>query len=157
MADSYSGPSPEALRASLAAMLTEGLTPSSVVEHGGVLLELRLVEDRLRASGWDDEAQKEADYAQALTKTLELAVVSEHIPRRKHRRILKYVLPLESEYLGRTIKERRAAAGMNLTDSKTVKASTIRTYPQYEPNALDELARTLTEMEAEARGEAKPC
>jgi len=137
-------------------MLTEGLTPSSVAEYGGALLELRLVADRLRATDWDDEDEKESDYARALTETLELAVVDERIPRRKHRRILKYVLPLESGYLGRTIKERRAAAGKNLTDSKTVKASTIRTYQEYEPNALDELARALTEMEAEARGETSP-
>jgi hypothetical protein len=156
MASDYSGPSAEALRKSLAAMLTEGLTPSSIAEHGDVLLELQIVTERLSANDHADEAQREADYAQALTAVLELAVAKEHIPRRKHRRILKYVLPLESEYLGRTIKERRAAAGKNLTDSKTVKASTIRTYGEYEPNALDELARALTEMEAEARGETKP-
>lgn len=139
----------------MAAVLTEGLTPSSVAEHGGALLELQLVTDRLRADDQADEDEKEADYAQALMAVLDEAVVGERIPRRKHRRILKYVLPLKPEYLGKSIKERRTAAGQNLTDSKTVKASTIRTYSEYEPNALDELARVLTEMEAEYRREVK--
>jgi hypothetical protein len=156
MTKDYSGPSIEAVRGSLAAVITEGLTPSSIAEHGHVLLELKLVVERLSTNDHADEDQREADYAQALTAVLDLAVIKERIPGRKHRRILKYVLPLESEYLGATIKDRRAAAGEHLTDGKKVKASTIRTYPEYEPTALDELARALTEMEAECRGEEKP-
>lgn len=156
MAGGYSGPSAEVLRKNLAAILTEGLTPSSVAEYGDALLELHLVTEHLTASDHADEDQREADYARTLTAVLERAVSKENIPRRKHRRILKYVLPLESELLGRTIKERRTAAGKHLTDSRTVKASTIRTYQDYEPTALDELARTLVEMEADARGEVKP-
>lgn len=119
-------------------------------------MELRLVIERLRIDDTADEDEREADYAQALTAALEETVTKARIPRRKHRRILRYVLPLEPNYIGTSIKTRRAAAGENLTDGKKVKANTIRTYPEYEPNALDELARALTEMEAERRGEDTP-
>lgn len=152
MASSYTGPSTQELRESLTALLTQGLGISGVAEHGGALLELRVVIDRLPAD-MPDEDEREIASAEALTEVLEEAVVKSRIPRRKHRVILRYVLPLERDYRGKTIKERRAAAGEHIFDSKKVKANTIRTYPEYEPSALDELARALTEMEAKYRGE----
>jgi len=155
MASGYTGPSAQALRESLTALLLEGLGVSGVAEHGGALLELRLVIDRL-PSDISDEEEREIASAVALTEVLEQAVVKAHIPRRKHRVILKYVLPLENDFRGKTIKERRAAAGAHIFDGKKVKANTVRAYPEYEPNALDELARALTEMEAEHRGETAP-
>jgi hypothetical protein len=69
---------------------------------------------------------------------------------RRYHRLLRYLLPLQAEYLGKSIKERRIATGMNMT-KKPVKPGTIRTC--YEPRALDELAKVLVEMEAEHRGE----
>jgi hypothetical protein len=111
-----------------------------------------MVIDRLPADIADDDAREVAS-AVALTEVLEEAVVKPRIPRRKHRVILKYVLPLELDFRGKSIKERRAAAGAHIFDGKKVKANTVRTYPEYEPNALDELARALTEMEAEYRRE----
>lgn len=155
MASDYTGPSFDALRESLTALLTEGLGVSGVAEHGGALLELRLVSDRLPPDISDDDEREQAN-AVALTEVLEAVVVKSHIPRRKHRVILKYVLPLDLKYRGKTIKDRRAAAGGNMFDGKKVKANTVRTYPEYEPNALDELARALTKMEADHRGETAP-
>jgi hypothetical protein len=152
MASGYTGPSSQALRESLTALLSEGLGVSGVAEHGGALLELRMVIDRLPADIADDDGREVAS-AVALTEVLEEAVVKPRIPRRKHRVILKYVLPLELDFRGKSIKERRAAAGAHIFDGKKVKANTVRTYPEYEPNALDELARALTEMEAEYRRE----
>jgi hypothetical protein len=157
MSASYSGPSQATLRESLGEFIGEGLIPSNVVENGGALLELKILLDRLRLTDDADEEEREADYAAALREVMTAAVVKELIPGRKHRKILKYILPLKPEYLGTTIKERRAAAGEHLTDGKrVVKAGSVRTYPHYEPMALTELARVLAVMEADARGEPAP-
>ena len=132
--------------------------PSNVADNGGVLLELELVAGRLELDLKADEDTQNAAYAVALIAVLDEAVVKPRIPRGKHRRILRYVLPLIPDYLGTTIKERRTAAGEHLTDGKkVVKPGTIRTYKDYEPAALDELARVLVEMETECReGLARP-
>jgi hypothetical protein len=159
MAEPYSaGPDLETLRKDLAALITGGVVPSNLAEHGGQLLELKIVTSQLEGLDEDaDEDEQEAAYAKAFLQVLEAAVVKKRIPQRKHRRILKYVLPLKKELRGTAIKERRTAAGKNLTDGKkAVTPGTIRTYKEYEPKALDELARVLVEMEAEHRDEMSP-
>jgi hypothetical protein len=158
MAEPFSaGPDLETLRKDLAALITGGIVPSNLAEHGGQLLELKIVTSQLEGLDEDaEEDEQEAAYAKAVLNVLEVAVVKKRIPQRKHRRILKYVLPLKKELRGTTIKE-RTAAGKDLTDGKkTVKPGTIRTYKEYEPKALDELARVLVEMEAEHRDEMSP-
>jgi hypothetical protein len=148
----YSGPAIADVRKSLAEVVTGGLVPGNVAEKGGVLLELQIVVNRLKLPAKANEDARDSAYAKALTAALKDAVEGGRILFRKHRRLLRYVLPLEKEYLNKSIKERRTAAGKNLSDGKPVGAGTIRTY--YEPRALDELARVLVEMEAAARGEA---
>jgi hypothetical protein len=99
-------------------LLADGLVPSNVADNGGELLELELVTGRLELDLKADEDKQNAAYAAALIAVLDEAVVKPRIPRGKHRRILRYVLPLMSDYLGTTIKERRTAAGEHLTDGK---------------------------------------
>lgn len=140
------------LRKRLTRLLADGLVASNVYDNGDELLELEIVRSRLRLADDADEDAEATAYAAALTSVMDEAVVKPRIPRGKHRRILRYVLPLMPDYLGTTIKARRTAAGEHLTDGKkVVKAGTIRTYREYEPAALDELARVLAEMEAEHR------
>lgn len=146
---SYSGPRLEDVRKDLAAVVTGGLVADSVAEKGRELLGLEIVVSRARLPVGAGEDERDQASTEALTAVLKEAV-EERLLFRKHRRLLRYVLPLEAEYLDRSIEERRAAAGKNMT-KKPVKPGTIRTY--YEPRALDELARILVEMEAEYRGE----
>lgn len=156
MAQPYFGPDVEIVRRSLGNLVAEGLLPSNIAENGGELLELAIVASRVEAQVDADEEDRERAEAAALVAVLVAAVVKGRIPARRHRRILKHVLPLKEEYLGTTIKERRTAAGQDLKPGKAVKPATIRTYYDYEPRALDELARVLVEMEAEYRGESPP-
>jgi hypothetical protein len=153
----YSGPTLAAIRKSLAELVTGGLVAYNVAEKGGALLRLELVRERLQAptgADADSEDARDAAYAQALVAVLKDAVEGDgRILFRKHRRLLRYVLPLKEEYAKKSIKDRRTAAGKDAADGKPVKAGTIRTY--YEPRALDELARVLVEMEAEKRGEVQ--
>jgi hypothetical protein len=167
----YSGPAREALRKALAALVTGGLVPDNVVERGGDLLALEIVASRMmmpeeadrdnpdlavaEEEGERDQAvtEEEDERDQAVTEAL-VAVLTDAVEKnllfRRHRRLLRCVLPLRTEYLDKNIEERRAAAGEYMM-KKAVKAGTIRTY--YEPRALDELARVLVEMEAKHRGE----
>jgi hypothetical protein len=157
VAQPYSGPKFEILRRNLGDLIAEGVVPSNVAEDGGHLLELNIVASRVQVDEHAEEEQRELAEAEALVAVLKAAVIKERIPARRHRRILKHVLPLKEEYLGTTIKERRTAAGQDLKPGKkAVKPGTIRTYYDYEPRALDELARVLVEMEAEYRGEVPP-
>ncbi len=151
----YSGPDFDALRKSLSELVTGGVVPYNVAENGGALLNLDIVSSRIKVGPETDEEEQERAQAQALLAVLTSAVDKKQLMQRKHRRLLKYVLPLKDEYAGKTIEERRRAAGENLTDGKrVVKSGTIRTY--YEPRALDQLAITLVRMEAEHRGQAFP-
>jgi hypothetical protein len=145
----YSGPALVALRKALAALVTGGLTADSVVERGGELLALDIVASRVEALDEDDEDKRDQAVTDSLTAVLAEAVEKKLLFRR-HRRLLRCVLPLRKELLGKNVEERRTAAGQYMT-KQSVKAGTIRTY--YEPRALDELARVLVEMEAKHRGE----
>jgi hypothetical protein len=136
------------LRKAIKALLGEGLVASNVSERGGELLELEIVRAKIGAIDENDEDVFEAACCDALTSVLTEAVVKKRIPRGKHRRILRYLLPLRKEFVGTDIHTRRKAAGENMTDGKkTVSAGTIRTYKEYEPAAVIELARALVEME----------
>lgn len=155
MAEAYSGPAFDEIRASLAALVTEGVAPYNVADNGGALLELQAVTGRVVIAVGADEDDEERAYAEALVAVLKEAVDKRRIQSRKHRRLLKYVLPLREELLEKTIEQRRTAAGKNLTDGKkVVKPGTVRTY--YEPRALDRLARALIAIECEHRGEVLP-
>jgi hypothetical protein len=157
MAKPYSGPGVEDLRKNLGDLVTDGLTQVNIATRGGALLQLAIVRARLPAHDESDEDEREAAYAMALPAVLKEAVEEKRIPDRKHRRILKFVLPLKEKYLDTSIKERRAAAGEDIkTGRKAIKPGTIRTYYSYEPQALDELARVLVELEADHRGETPP-
>jgi hypothetical protein len=145
--DPHEGSLEARLRASLGALVTDGLVPYNVSEKGGDLLTLRIVESRIDLPPAADEDAREAAVTLALT-----AVLSEAVARltahRKSRKVLKYVLPLKPEFLGTPVEERRTAAGQQLKDgTKTVKAGTVRTY--HEPRALDRLASVLVAMEQE--------
>ena len=129
--------------------MTGGLVTDNVAEKGGELLGLEIVAGQVQLPEGADEDERDQAFTEALTAVLKEAVERKLLFRR-HRRLLRYVLPLQAEYLGKSIEERRTAAGMNMT-KKPVKPGTIRTY--YEPRALNELARVLVEMEADHRGE----
>ena len=150
----YSGPKEESLRNDLARIVREGLEPYWISEVGGDLLTLEIVRCRVPPEILDDDGDEAEDAkAKALVAVLTEAV--DLIGQRKYRRVLRYVLPIRKEYLGKPVKERRVAAGQNLKDGKkAVKAGTIRTH--YEPKALDQLARMLVKMESEHRGEMSP-
>ena len=150
----YGGASPDVLRKSLAALVVDGLEPHNVADNAGELLELQIVSSRVT---FGEEADKGREIARAQTF---IALVAEVVDKKrvrkgKYRRLLRYVLPLRKDLIGKNVNERRTAAGEHLTSgSKVVQPATIRIY--YEPRALDELARVLVEMEAEVRGEAPP-
>ena len=143
MARPSATPEVERLRDLLAGLVTDGLGPYNIAENAGALLELEIV--RARVTLPPDASQDERDAAEADAL---LAVVREAVERLRgrYRRLLSYVLPLNQEFVGKPIKERRTAAGKALKDGKTVKAGTIRTY--YEPRALEDLARVLVDMDA---------
>ncbi|HEX5852855.1 MAG TPA: hypothetical protein VFY36_07170 [Solirubrobacteraceae bacterium] len=143
-----SGPTYERVRRDLGRLVTDGLIPYNIAENGGELLRLAIVRSRISIADDADESRLEAAEASALTEVLREAVTKRRMPRRKHRQILKYVLPLVDEYIGTPVERRRTAAGEHLTEGhKVIKPGTIRTYRAYEPEALDELARVLIEME----------
>jgi hypothetical protein len=145
-----SEPTVQGIRDDLSRLIAEGLVPYNVAENGRRLLELRVVADRVRGDLLDaDEDEREYAYTQALTSVLQDAV-ERPVMSRKHRRVLKYVLPLHPKLLGMTARERRTEAGKALKDGKkAVKGGTVRSY--YEPKALAALAEVLVEMESEYR------
>jgi hypothetical protein len=141
----------KAIREALSRLVTDGLVPFNVTESGGFLLKLDLVRS-LRAELDGDAGEIEifqADAA-ALRPVLEDAVKHKSISG-KHRRLLRDVLPLKDEHLGKSVKERRTEAGKDLKPGKKedIGPDTIRTY--YEPKALDKLTEVLWEMESEFR------
>jgi hypothetical protein len=157
MAKPYSGPTFDSLRKTLSDLIKDGLSRGNIAAKGDELRRLAIVEGRLAPHDGTDEDEREVAYADAVVTVLKEAVVEERIYGRNHRRILKFVLPLKEKYTGTSIKERRTAAGEDIkTGKKPIKPSTIRTYFSYEPQALDELARVLVEMEAEYRDETPP-
>jgi hypothetical protein len=152
MAEPYSGPALPDIRKNLADLVTDGLVPYNIAEKGGTLLELEIVRSQVAGDPDADDDETEAALATALESVLQDAVNKERMPIRRYRRVLKNVLPLKDELIGKPINERRATAAQDLKDGKApVKPGTIRTY--YEPRALDDLARVLIEMEAEHRGQ----
>jgi hypothetical protein len=148
----YSGPPLEKLRKNLSALVTGGLVQDNVAEQGDDLLTLQIVKSRLNLADGAGEDDRDEAHTEALTAVLKDAVQEGKVLFKKHRRLLRYVLPLEADFLGKSIEERRTEAGKKMISNKEVKPGTIRTY--YEPRALDELARVLVEMEAEHCGEA---
>jgi len=145
----------KAIREALGKLVTDGLLPYNVVENGGFLRELALFKDRRRrvdpGENADETARNKAD-EKALRAVLEAAVEDEEISG-KHRRLLRAVLPLNEEHVGKSIKERRVAAGKDLKPGKkAVTAGTIRNH--YEPRALEKLAAVLGRMELEFRAKA---
>jgi hypothetical protein len=152
MAEPYSGPALADIRKNLAGLVTDGLVPYNIAEKGGTLLELEIVRSLVDGDPDADDDESEAALAAAVESVLQEAVNKERMPIRRYRRVLKNVLPLKEELVGKPINDRRAAAAQDLKDGKApVKPGTIRTY--YEPRALDDLARVLIEMEAEHRGQ----
>lgn len=157
MAKPYSGPTFESLRKTLSDLIKDGLSRGNIAAKGDELRQLAIVSSRLPPHDGADEDEREEAYAEAVIAVLKDAVVEQRIRGRNHRRILKFVLPLKEKYVGTSIKERRTAAGEDIkTGKKPIKPGTIRTYYSYEPQALDELARVLVEMEAEHRDETPP-
>lgn len=156
MAEPYSGPKLEDLRQNLTDLIAKGLVPYNIAEKGGSLLSLRIVTSKLQLEDDADEDESDAAYATALVAVLNEAVTKKRMRTRRYRRTLRYVLGLKEEYLGRTVAERRIAAGENIKDEgeDPVKPDTIRTY--YEPRAVNELAGVLVKMEAKHRGESPP-
>ena len=154
MVPPYTGSSVASIRRNLATLITDGVAPYNVADKGHDLLRLQIVQHRI-SHGDMTEDEREADEAAALISVLKEAVARERMPIRRYRRLLRFVLPLDEQYLGTTIGVRRAAAGEHLMDGRrTVKPGTIRTY--YEPRALDALAKALVAMEAAARKESPP-
>ena len=155
--DPYTGPSIETIRQRLGILVTDGATQVNIATNGGELLELEVVLSCLPPHDQDDEDDVEVAQAVAVTKVLRDAVDKRYIKRRPHRRILKFILPLKDKYLGTSIEERRTAAGEDIaTGRKPIKPNSIRTYYNYEPQALDELARVLVETEADHRKQLRP-
>jgi hypothetical protein len=132
------------VRKALARVVTDGLVPYTVLDEGWPLLELEIVHSRVETHDDTSENDRAVAYTKALTTVLQEAVESDRISG-KSRRLLRAVLPLKPEYLGRSVKERRIAAGKEMKDGKKVQPGTIRTY--YEPKALDKLTEVLLEME----------
>jgi hypothetical protein len=143
----------EAIRETLRKLVTDGLLPFNVGENGGRLLELGLVQAaRAKLDAEADEASRYEADTKALRSVLEAAVEHEEVSG-KYRRLLRAVLPLKPELVGKSVKERRTIAGKDIKpDKKPVMAGTIRNY--YEPKALDKLAHVLWAMELEFRVEA---
>jgi hypothetical protein len=141
------------IREALGGLVTDGLLPYNVVENGGILRELALFKD-LREEPDENAGETERNEADAnaLRAVFEAAVEHEDISG-KHRRLLRAVLPLNQELVGKSIKERRVAAGKDLKPGKkAVTAGTIRNH--YEPRALDKLSVVLCRMELEFRAKA---
>jgi hypothetical protein len=139
-----------AIRDAFGKLVTDGLLPYNVVENGGILLELGVVKDReVKPDGNANETECNEAVAEALRAVLEVAVEHDDI-KGKHKRLLRAVLPLDPEHLGKSIKERRIVAGKVLKPGKkAVTAGTIRNH--YEPKALEKFAAVLWRMELEFR------
>lgn len=138
----------EVIRETLRKLVTDGLVPFNVGDNGGRLLELGVVRAaRAELDSADDEASRFQADAKALRSVLEAAVEHEDIGG-MHRRLLRDVLPLSPELLGKSATERRVEAGKHIKLGKAaVTPGTIRNH--YEPKALDALARVLWAMEQE--------
>src|ERR1700756_4282552 len=108
----------EAIYEALKKVVTGGLVPFNVGEEGGCLLKLEVVGDRRTPlDGSANEAERyEADLS-ALRSVLEEAVEHEDIGG-KSRRVLRAVLLLNLEYVGKPIKERRTLAGREIRPDK---------------------------------------
>ena len=144
----------EAIRETLRKLVTDGLVPFNVGDNGGYLLELGLVQAaRAKLDAEADEASRYEADTEALRSVLEAAVEHEDISG-KIRRLLRDVLPLDPELLGKSVRERRTIAGKDIRPGRSVvTAGTIRNH--YEPKALDKLARVLWVMEQEFQVEAR--
>jgi hypothetical protein len=144
------GPSVEDIRRALGGLVTEGLIPYNVGENGGCLLDLAIVQAQRKPVPRDaPEPDRHAADAEALTSVLQDAVNHKDISG-KHRRLLRDVLPLRPELLGKVVKERRKEAGKDLKPGKKdIGPGTIRTY--YEPKALKKLSEVLWRLESEFR------
>jgi hypothetical protein len=136
----------EAIRETLSRLVTVGLVPFNVGDNGERLLELGIVQAaRAKLDPADDEASRYQADAEALRSVLEAAVEHEDVSG-IHRRLLRAVLPLKPELLGKSATERRAEAGREIKLGRgDVTSGTIRNH--YEPRALDVLARVLWAME----------
>jgi hypothetical protein len=139
-----------AIRTTLGRLVTDGLVPYNVGENGGALLEMAVVQAaRVKLDSAADEASRYEADTEALRSVLEAAVEDEDIGG-KYRRLLRAVLPLTPELVGKPVRERRIVAGEVLKPGKNdVTAGTVRNY--YEPKALDKLARVLWSIEQESR------
>ncbi len=131
----YSGPKQSTLRRNLANVVTEGLETSWISEVGDELLRLGIVRSRLPVAvaendDPDDDADEEA-LASALVAVLTEAV--KQIGSRKYRRLLRCVLPLYEEYSGKSIKDRRIAAGQRFRDSKEDRQVGVQSAPITSP------------------------
>lgn len=144
------GPSVEEIRNALAGLVTEGLVPYNVGESGGCLLDLAIVQAQRKPVPRDaPEPDRHAADAEALTSVLQDAVDHKDISG-KHRRLLRDVLPLRPELLGKPIKERRKEAGKDLKPGKKdIGPGTVRTY--YEPKALLKIAEVVWMIESQFR------
>jgi hypothetical protein len=152
MTSPYTGPQADDLSDALTAVITHGLRPYHVAEHGGVLLELELVVDRLHLDRATNGNERDAAYAEALTEALREAVEQRMGRHARYRRLLEHLLPLKPELLSKTLHERRTAGGETMTEGKkVVSAGTVRTYHQ--PKAVAILSEVLVRMEAEKRGQ----
>jgi hypothetical protein len=158
MAKTYTGPDELTLRRTLSALVTGGLVPYHVGDVGEPLLDLEIVRSEMPDAQADDDDGDAYDVAAtaALSAVLARAIDKKQklITSRKLRRVLRHVLPLRDELVGKPIGDRRASAAEAIKGKKVVKASTIRTY--YEPKALKLLAHALVQMEAGHRQEEPP-
>lgn len=143
----------DAIRQTLGKLVTEGIVPYNVGENGGVLLGMSVVQAaRVKLDETADEASRYQSDAEALRSVLEAAVEHEEVGG-KSRRLLRALLPLKPELLGKRVIERRTIAGRDIRpDKKPVTPGTVRNY--YEPKALTKLARVLWVMEQEFRANA---
>jgi hypothetical protein len=143
----------EAIRETLRKLVTDGLVPFNVGDNGGYLLELGVVRAaRAELDAADDEVSRYEADTEAVRSVLAAAVEHEDVSG-KYRRLLRAVLPLKPELVGKPVKERRVEAGKDIKPGKNdVTAGTIRNY--YEPKALAKLAHVLWAMEQEFQAEA---
>lgn len=152
MATTYTGPDPEELYQSLKDIVTEGLGPDSVIEQGGALLKLRIVQKKVATGKDDGVAERHEAHKEALAIVLQEALDEKMAGHPKYRRVAICLLPLDGSLDGTDLLARRTAAGWAMKSSKkAVKPNSIRTYHQ--PRVLWMLAGALAQMEAEQHGE----
>jgi hypothetical protein len=136
-------PSEEKVDKAIQRICRHGVGLRWVKETGGILLELRCVQQKAEV---DFKGDKSA-VALALIATLREQV--ERMGDTQYANILRIVLALEDDYLGLSATERRTKAGEEFRDGeRPVKASTIRTL--HEPVAREQLAKLLLNLEAGA-------